>query len=80
MNQPRERRKINKRKFINPIYPSILEDLSLIKNDFYEILKEQDLLNYTETQTILKDIIRMYFSLIDIQIIDNILENKRKVH
>ena len=78
MNQPRERRKINKRKFINPIYPSILEDLSLIKNDFYEILKEQDLLNYTETQTILKDIIRMYFSLIDIQIIDNILENKRK--
>ena len=78
MNQPRERRKINKRKFINPIYPSILEDLSLIKNDFYEILKEQDLLNYTETQEILKDIIRMYFSLIDIQIIDNILENKRK--
>ena len=70
-------RRIRKRKFVEPIYPSFLEDLSIIKNDFYDIIKEQDLLNYESNKKLFKDIIKMYFCLIDMDNIDLILENKK---
>jgi len=73
----RIKRRIIKRKFVEPIYPSFLEDLSIVKNDFYEIIKEQDLLNYEDIKKLLKDIIKMYFCLIDMGNIDLILENKK---
>ena len=77
LTKARVKRRIRKRKFVEPIYPSFLEDLSIIKNDFYEILKEQDLLNYEEIKKLFKDIIKMYFCLIDIETIENILEKKK---
>ena len=77
LTKARVKRRIRKRKFVEPIYPSFLEDLSIIKNDFYEILKEQDLLNYEEIKKLFKDIIKMYFCLIDIEAIENILEKKK---
>ena len=75
----KEKVKIKKRKFVDPIYPSFLEDLSIVTNDFYEILKEQDLLNYENIKKLLKEIIKMYFCLIDMEPIDNIL-NKKKMN
>ena len=77
MARGRIKRRIIKRKFVEPIYPSFLEDLSIVKNDFYEIIKEQDLLNYEDIKKLLKDIIKMYFCLIDMGNIDLILENKK---
>ena len=73
----RIKRRLRKRKFVEPIYPSFLEDLSIVKNDFYEIIKEQDLLNYEEIKKLFKDIIKMYFCLIDMEIIESILENRK---
>ena len=73
----RIKRRINKRKFADPIYPSFLEDLSIVKNDFYEIIREQDLLNYEDIKILFKDIIKMYFCIIDMGNIDSILENKK---
>ena len=73
----RAKRKIIKRKFVEPIYPSFLEDISLVKNDFNDILKEQDLLNYEDNKNLFKDIIKMYFCLIDMGYIEDILENKK---
>ena len=75
----KEKLNIKKRKFVEPIYPSFLEDISIIENDFYEILKEQDLLNYENIKKLLKEIIKIYFCLIDLEQIDNIL-NKRKMN
>ena len=77
LTKGRLKRRIRKRKFIEPIYPSFLEDLSIVKDDFYEIIKEQDLLNYEEIKKLLKDIIKMYFCLIDMGNIELILENKK---
>ena len=75
----KEKLNIKKRKFVEPIYPSFLEDISIIENDFYEILKEQDLLNYENIKKLLKEIVKMYFCLIDMEPIDNIL-NKKKMN
>ena len=77
MAKGRIKRRINKRKFADPIYPSFLEDLSIVKNDFYEIIREQDLLNYEDIKILFKDIIKMYFCLIDMGYIEDILENKK---
>ena len=66
----------NKRNFAEPVYPSYESAVSLIKNDFYDIIKEQDLLNDPELQNIFKKIISLYFSIIDMENINNILEKK----
>lgn len=63
-----------KRNFAEPIYPSYLSDISLIKNDFYEILKEQDLLSDLKLKNCFKNIISLYFSIIDMNNINDILE------
>ena len=69
-------RRIIKRKFVDPIYPLFLEEISLIKNDFDVILKEQDLLNYGDIKKLFKDIIKMYFGWMDMKEIDDILKKK----
>ena len=66
----------NKRNFAEPVYPSYESAVSLIKNDFYDIIKEQDLLSDPELQNIFKKIISLYFSIIDMENINNILEKK----
>lgn len=63
-----------KRNFEEPIFPSYLSDISLIKNDFYEIIKEQDLLNDLNLKNIFKNIICLYFGIIDMNNINDILE------
>lgn len=63
-----------KRNFVEPIHPSYLSAVSLIKNDFYEILKEQDLLQDIYFKNLLKSIILLYFSIIDMDNINDILE------
>ena len=73
----RTKRRIRKRKFVEPIYPSFMEDLSIVKNDFYDIIKEQDLLNYEDIKNLFKNIITTYFCLIDMENIDSILENRK---
>jgi DNA primase small subunit len=72
----RLKRRTQKRKFVDPIYPSYLDDLSIVKNDFYVIIKEQDLLNYENIKKLFKDIIKMYFCLIDMEAIEVILNKK----
>ena len=54
-----------------------MEDLSIVKNDFYDIIKEQDLLNYEDIKNLFKNIITTYFCLIDMENIDSILENRK---
>ena len=63
-----------KRNFAEPIHPSYLSAVSLIKNDFYDIIKEQDLLNDIYFKKLLKNIILLYFSIIDMDNIEDILE------
>jgi DNA primase small subunit len=63
-----------KRNFINPVYPAYLSAVSIMKNYFFEIVKEQDILKDEKMKTNLKNIISMYFSLIDMNYINEILE------
>jgi DNA primase small subunit len=65
-----------KRNFAEPVYPSFESAVSIIKNDFYDILKEQNLLNDEELKSIFKKIISLYFNVIDMDIINDILEKK----
>ena len=64
----------NKRNFYEPVHPSYISAISLIENDFYDIIKEQNLLNDFKIKNIFKIIISLYFDLIDINIINEILE------
>lgn len=66
-----------KRNFADPIHPSYLSAISIIKNDFYDILKEQDLLNDKKYKKILKNIISLYFEAADIESIETILKEKK---
>ena len=63
-----------RRNFAEPVYPSYLSSVSLIKNDFYTIIKEQDLLNDPKLKTLFKNIISIYFSIIDMDYINEVLE------
>lgn len=65
-----------KRNFSSPIYPAYLSAVSLVKNDFYEIIKEQDLLIDEKFKKVYKNIISLYFNLIDMDKIDEILEKQ----
>ena len=65
-----------KRNFLPPIHPSYLRAVSIIKNDFYEILNEQDLLSDDNLKKIFRNIIYSYFNPIDIDYIDDILNKK----
>ena len=69
--------RIRKRKFVEPIYPTYLDNLSVVKDDFYKIIEEQDFLNYEDSKKLLKEIIKMYFCLIDMKNIELILENRK---
>ena len=66
-----------KRNFAKPVYPSLESAISIIKNDFYVIIKEQDLLNDEEIKNIFRKIISLYFGIFDMDIINNILEKKK---
>jgi DNA primase small subunit len=63
-----------KRNFINPVYPAYLSAVSIMKNYFFEIVKEQDILKEEKMKTNLRNIISLYFSLIDMNYINEILE------
>lgn len=63
-----------KRIFIDPVFPLYLDIISLIKNDFFEILKEQKLFSKKENQETFIEIIKMYFKRIDLENIQNILK------
>lgn len=63
-----------KRNFVNPVYPAYLSAVSIMKNYFFEIVKEQDILNDEKIKQNLRNIISMYFSLIDMNYINEILE------
>ena len=62
--------KKSKRNFADPVHPSYLSAVSLIKNSFYEILKEQNFFEDIKFKNILKNIITLYFEAIDIDVID----------
>lgn len=64
----------NKRNFVNPVYPAFLSAASIMKNYFFEIVKEQDILKDEKIKTNLKNIITLYFSLIDMNYIEEVLE------
>lgn len=69
--------KIIKRNFAFPVHPSYLSAVSIIKNDFYNILEEQDLLNDIKYKKLLKNIISLYFEIADIESIDKILKKRK---
>jgi len=64
----------NKRNFVNPVYPAFLSAASIMKNYFFEIVKEQDILKDEKIKKNLKNIITLYFSLIDMNYIEEVLE------
>ena len=63
-----------KRNFVSPVYPAFLSAVSIMKNYFFEIVKEQDILKDEKMKTNLRNIISMYFSLIDMNYINEILD------
>ena len=64
--------KKKKRNFGEPVHPSYLSAVSIIKNDFYEILNQQNLFSDIKLTNIFKKIISLYFGIIDMNIIDDI--------